>query len=171
MHTGKGNVIFLLILFPQIGVHFYIQLSKPFSFIRSKFDRIKQFRRHAPYLAIPPSVHFFSPHFSLLSQTKLSALRTLTHLCAQVPVDSLLDPLTRVKELQNYLMESSPLSQDELTKNFQPPALPSLVPSYQRIFLSDHGCSLMMKLDCFLSFVITLRKKQSLMLIGHSIRA
>lgn len=33
---------------------------KTFSFIRSKFEHIKQFSRHAPYLAIPPSVHFFT---------------------------------------------------------------------------------------------------------------
>lgn len=59
-----------------------------------------------------------SPHFSLLSETKLSALRTLTRLCVQEPVNSLLDPLTQVKELQNCCMDYSAFSQAELSKAF-----------------------------------------------------
>ena len=116
--SKKGNL--LLICFPpKVVSTFYTSLSKTsFSFIRSKCDHIKQFGHRAPYLAIPPSVRTSSPHFSLLSETKLGALRTLTRLCVQVPVNPLLDPLTRVKELQNGFMDSAALSQAEPSKAF-----------------------------------------------------
>lgn len=112
--TGKGKAIFLLICFHESGVR-----SFPKPFLSSDQNLITS-NSSVIMLPIWLSHHLCtsSPHFSLLSQTKLSALRTLTRLCEQVPVNSLLDPLTRVKELQNDFMDSSALCQAELSKAF-----------------------------------------------------
>ncbi len=137
----KEKVIFLLICLHESGAR-----SFPKPFLSSDQNLITS-NSSVIMLPIWLSHHLCtsSPHFSLLSQTKLSALRTLTRLCEQVPVNSLLDPLTRVKELQNDFMDSTLPS--GANQSIQPPALPSLVHLYHTFsYLITHIRSLSLSL-------------------------
>lgn len=102
------------------------------------------------------------PHLSPLSLTKLTTHRTLTHLCEPVPMNSQLDPLTRVKESRHDLMAHCLFSQAEASR-----ARPSMVNSHPHVFLSGRGCTLHIKKKHSLSlletlFTITLTNKLNL---------
>lgn len=144
MHRKRKGNLLANLLSPKWCALCYTQLSKNlFSLMASKSDHIKQFGHHCSLFGYPTiCAHVFASFFGLLSQTKLGALATLTRLCEQVPVNSLLDPLTRVEELRNYFMARSQRSQAEPSKAFSLQLYHLWCILIIMFGLSDRGCLL-----------------------------
>ena len=144
-------------------------LQKPFFFHAIKIWSHQTVR--SSLLPIWLSHHLvFDSFFGLLSQTKLGALATLTRLCEQVPVNSLLDPLTRVEELRNYFMARSQRSQAEPSKAFSLQLYHLWCILMIMFGLSDRGCLLNIRALDFLemrTFTKTSTDKLYLMWISH----
>lgn len=172
MHRKRKGNLLANLLSPKWCALCYTQLSKNlFSLMASKSDHIKQFGHHCSLFGYPTiCAHVFASFFGLLSQTKLGALATLTRLCEQVPVNSLLDPLTRVEELRNYFMARSQRSQAEPSKAFSLQLYHLWCILIIMFGLSDRGCLLNIRALDFLetrTFTKTSTDKLYLMWISH----
>lgn len=157
--TGKGKVLLSNLLPSKWCALLTHSFPKPFT------DHIKPFSHHAPYLAIPPSAHFFTsfqPAFTYKTQHSQNFDWSLWADASEFPT-GFSDPGQGITKLFYGLLSTR---QAELSKAFSLQALPSLVHSHQHVFLSDHCCSLHMN---SLSILITLHEQiNCIMWIDHT---
>lgn len=116
---GVRKLISMLICFPpKWYAHLHIALQNLFFFsLDQNLNASNSSSHHAPYLAIPPSMHFFtSSQPPLTDKTERSQNYDSSVWTGARKFRA--GSLRRVKDLQNDLMDHTPISQDELSKAF-----------------------------------------------------